>query len=135
MYFRKSVLLEVGKDWQQYNHRSNQLVLRRLLNAVYSTPHVNSQALFKDSITNPGKLSHLRASAASAEAAASAATSAAATAAAAALFRVASNLWIADTSAVGPLLLPGGWGISACYSQTEAGSFFLLCSYGYKRKL
>lgn len=43
--------------------------------------------------------------AASAEAAASAATSAAATAAAAALFRVASNLWMAEASAVGLLLL------------------------------
>lgn len=53
---------------------------------------------------------HLRASAAtaSAEAAASAATSAAATAAAAALFKVASNLWMADASAVGPLVLPEG---------------------------
>lgn len=43
---------------------------------------------------------------ASAEAAASAASSAAATAAAAALFKVASNLWMAEASAVGPLLLP-----------------------------
>lgn len=51
---------------------------------------------------------HLRASEAAASAeAASAASSAAATAAAAALFRVASSLWMAEASAVGPLLAPG----------------------------
>lgn len=51
----------------------------------------------------PAGSTHLSASvaaAASEAAAASAATSAAATAAAAALFRVASNLWIAEASAV-----------------------------------
>lgn len=56
---------------------------------------------------HPAGSTHLSASvaaaaseAAAASAAASAATSAAATAAAAALFRVASNLWIAEASAV-----------------------------------
>lgn len=58
---------------------------------------------------------------ASAEAAASAATSAAATAAAAALFKVASNLWMAEASAVGPLLLPEGENFTTCYSQRDTG--------------
>lgn len=54
---------------------------------------------------------HLRASAAaaaSAEAAAEAASSAAATA----LFKVASNLWMADASDKEPLLPPAGGGIT-----------------------
>lgn len=60
---------------------------------------------------NSDWLPHLRASLATASelaAAASAASSAAVTAAAAALFRVASNLWIAEASAVGLLPLPVG---------------------------
>lgn len=67
---------------------------------------------------------------ASAEAAASAATSAAATAAAAALFKVASNLWMAEASAVGPLLLPEGedftvrhWGQRQCSCRAKLGVF------------
>lgn len=57
---------------------------------------------------------HLSVSVASAEAAASAASSAAATAAAAALFKVASNLWMAEASAEGPLLLPEGEYLPHC---------------------
>lgn len=80
--------------------------------------------------------------AASAEAAASAATSAAAAAAAAALFKVASNLWMAEASAVGPLLLPEGNNFTTCYGQTlrttavqlqtEVGSF-VLCMWKQKK--
>lgn len=66
---------------------------------------------------------HLRASAAAAASAeaASAATSAAAAAAAAALFKVASNLWMADASAVEPLLLPEGGKqfLTTCQSQKQ----------------
>lgn len=82
------------------------------LNTYFKT--ATSQALFEGSMINPGGSPHLRASVA----AASAATSAAATAAAAALFKVASNLWMAEASAVGPLLLPEGDNFTTCSSQT-----------------
>lgn len=75
----------------------------------------------------------LAAAASASAAAASAATSAAATAAAAALFRVASNLWMADTSAAGPL--PEGETFHRMLqSDTEVGSF-ALCGQGNKGKL
>lgn len=73
---------------------------------------------------------HLRASAAAAASAeaASAATSAAAAAAAAALFKVASNLWIAEASAVGPLPVGGTF-----YHMSESEAWGERC--GYRQRL
>lgn len=77
---------------------------------------------------------HLRASEAAASAeAASAASSAAATAAAAALFRVASSLWMAEASAVGPLLAPGEGKEKEKHIRLNIKvGRFVACSYTWK---
>lgn len=91
--------------------------------------------MFKTTKTEPGeaKTPHLRASLAKTSAglavAASAASSAAVMAALAAVFRVASNIWMAEASTEGLVLFPEYIRFQ-CYSPKTEGDRMIWCTRG-----